>query len=97
MLLATVYGIIFVVNTYTMAITLKVNSGRKNRNRKEVYFSSEEIMLLKFAECYYSVDRTSVIRILLRTAIIELIAKQKQTGVPRLSKGMQVIVDGFCI
>jgi hypothetical protein len=76
-----------------MAITLKVQSGRKNRNRKEIYFSAEEIQLLKFAQLYYSVDLTSTIRILLRSMIIELIAKAKRDGVPKITAHMQQFID----
>ena len=75
-----------------MAISLLINRGKKRMNRKEIFFSYEEILLLKFASKYYSVDMTSVIRILIRTAIIELITRQRRDGVPTLSKEMEELI-----
>jgi hypothetical protein len=76
-----------------MAIKLKVNTGRKNRNRKEIFFSWEELQLLHFAQKYYSVDLTSTIRILLRSSIIQLVAKQRRDGVPRLTAEMEKLLS----
>ena len=61
--------------------------------RKEILFSAEEIAAIRFAMKYYSVDMTTTIRILIRTSIIELIAKAYRDGVPFLTADMHELID----
>lgn len=70
------------------------HQGKARRsNRKEILFTADEIELLKFASLYYSVDVTTAARILIRTAMIELIAKQRRDGTPQLSGKLQQIIN----
>jgi len=70
-----------------MGVSIRGISKQNKTNRKEIWFSSDEIQLLKLAGRYYATDATTTIRILIRTAIIQLIAKQRREEVPRLTAG----------
>ena len=61
--------------------------------RKELLLSVEEVAAIKFAQKYYAVDMTTTIRILIRSSIIELIAKAYRDGVPFLTQEMQELID----
>jgi len=64
-------------------------------NRKELFFSHEELQLLRFAQKLYGLDMTAVCKLLIRSAIIELICEWKQKGVPRLPKDIEDLVRNF--
>jgi hypothetical protein len=62
--------------------------------RKELLLSREEIFLIQFAQKYYHCDMTTTMRILMRSAIIELIARAKRDGVPALNADMIRLIEG---
>lgn len=61
--------------------------------RKELLLTVEEVAAIKFAQKYFAVDMTTTIRILIRSAIIEIIAKAYRDGVPLLTPDMQELID----
>lgn len=75
-----------------MAVVFRANTTGAKRNRKEIMFSNAEMHCIQFASKYYAVDNTTAIRILLRSAVIEIIAKAMRDGVPELSTEMLEIL-----
>jgi hypothetical protein len=76
-----------------MAVSFSGISKKKKSNRKELWLDADEIMLLRFASKYYSTDATTTIRILMRAGVIQLIAKQRRDGVPKITAEMQKALE----
>lgn len=55
-------------------------------------FTREEIASIQYAQKYYAADMTTTIRILIRSSIIEILARQKAQGFPRLTPEMEELI-----
>ena len=75
-----------------MAVKFRANTTGAKRNRKEIMFSNAEMHCIQFASKYYAVDNTTAIRILLRTSVIDIIAKAMKDGVPQLTPELMEIL-----
>lgn len=66
--------------------------------RKEIMFSAAELQLLRYAAKCYGLDKTTTIRLLIRSGLVELVKKHIADGVPKLSlSDRQILEDGGMI
>jgi len=63
--------------------------------RKEMMLSREEVLLLKFAMKCTGLDMTTTMRLLMRRAIIDMIADYRETGIPKLPIALQDAIEGL--